>query len=146
MRLFSLPWVYKLAGNRDLAFVGKGAMVSHIPAALDQIIHQGRAPSCFMTHLIFNGHLRGMDEANLPPSLMQFACLYNHHPHNLSGINNVLQALERTGIAYLLVCCRKGDAVYQALKKYSINTYGYYILTDFPVKREDSVVMNVRCL
>lgn len=78
--------------------------------------------------------------------LLQFACLFNHHPGNISGINSVLEALEKEGIGYLLVCCRKRDAVYRALQKYSINTYGYYILTDFPVKRKDSVMMDVRCL
>lgn len=77
---------------------------------------------------------------------LQFACLYNHQPHNLSGINSVLQELENTGIDYLLVCCRKRDAIYRTLQKYSINTYGYYILTDFPVRRRDRVTIDVRCL
>lgn len=69
--LFSLSWVYKAAGNRDAAFVGRGAVVSHIPAALDRIIRQGKARSSFMIHLIFRGHLRDMDPADLPLSLQK---------------------------------------------------------------------------
>lgn len=71
MHLFSQSWVYKAAGNRDAAFVGKRAAVGHIPAALDRIIRQGKALSCFMVHLIFKGDLRGMAPADLPPSLQK---------------------------------------------------------------------------
>ena len=58
-------------GNRDIAFVGKGADISYIPGSLDRIIYNGEAASCFMTHLIFKGHLREMNDADIPPSLQK---------------------------------------------------------------------------
>jgi S-adenosylmethionine:diacylglycerol 3-amino-3-carboxypropyl transferase len=70
-QIFSLKWIYKLWGNKDLAFVGKGADIARIPAALDQIVYNGEAASCFMAHLIFNGHLREMKEKSLPLSLQK---------------------------------------------------------------------------
>lgn len=70
-RLFSWKWIYTMWGNRDIAFVGKGADISYIPGSLDRIIYNGEAASCFMTHLIFKGHLREMNDADLPPSLQK---------------------------------------------------------------------------
>ena len=70
-QLFSLKWIYRLWGNKDLAFVGRGADIARIPAALDQIVYNGEAGSCFMAHLIFKGHLRDMKEKSLPPSLQK---------------------------------------------------------------------------
>jgi len=70
-RLFSLKWIYKLWGNKDLAFVGRGADIARIPAALDKIVYNGEAASCFMAHLIFKGHLREMKETSLPLSLQK---------------------------------------------------------------------------
>ena len=69
MRIFSQRWIYKAWGNKDVAFVGDDSFIRHIPDALDQTIRRGDAASSFITHLIFNGHLRDMKEENLPPSL-----------------------------------------------------------------------------
>ena len=71
MRLFSQRWIYKAWGNKDVAFVGEDSIIRHIPDALDRIMRRGDAPSCFMTHLIFRGHLRDMKEEDLPPSLQE---------------------------------------------------------------------------
>jgi len=70
-RLFSWKWIYTMWGNRDIAFVGKGAEISYIPGSLDRVIYDGEASSCFMTHLIFKGHLREMSDGDLPPSLQK---------------------------------------------------------------------------
>ena len=70
-RLFSLRWIYKIWGNKDVAFVSKNSAIGHIPAALNEIIYKEEAASCFMAHLIFNGHLREMQEKDLPPSLQR---------------------------------------------------------------------------
>ncbi|MBE7171135.1 MAG: GNAT family N-acetyltransferase [Williamsia sp.] len=77
---------------------------------------------------------------------LRFACLYNHDAQNIKGINDVLEELEHQAINYLLVGCRKGDVIYRALEKQSINTYGYYVLADFPLNKKDKVTIDVRCL
>lgn len=74
------------------------------------------------------------------------ATLYNHHAGNIHNINTVLEQLEKLGIHYLMVCCRKHDCIYNALKKSSVNTYGYYILSDFPLTKKDGVTIDARCL
>lgn len=78
--------------------------------------------------------------------VMEFATLYNHTENNMANMNTVLEHLEAKGKKYLLVCCCKNDSIYDYLKKYSINTYGYYILSDFPLKGKDEVTLDVRCL
>ena len=70
---FSKKWIYKLWGNKDTAFIGRGASLERIPAALDFLIKSGQAASSFITHLIFKGHLRDMKESNLPVSLQKQA-------------------------------------------------------------------------
>lgn len=67
--LFSQTWIYKTWGNKDSAFIGKGARSRIIPGALDNMIRNGKANSSFMAHLIFKGHLQHMEEKDLPPSL-----------------------------------------------------------------------------
>ena len=78
--------------------------------------------------------------------ILEFATLYNHTAKTIPYINEVLEQLERNNIHYLLVCCRKNDVIYQALKRQSINTYGYYIMADFTLKKEDEITIDVRCL
>jgi len=78
--------------------------------------------------------------------IMLVATLYNHTAHNIESINNVLDYLDKKDIKYLLVCCRKKDSIYNYLKKYSINSYGYYILSDFLLSDKDEVGMDIRCL
>jgi len=69
--VFSWQWIYRAWGNKDGAFVGKGADTAQIPNALDQIFRNNEAPTCLMAHLIFKGHLRDMREEDLPPSLQK---------------------------------------------------------------------------
>jgi len=78
--------------------------------------------------------------------VMEFATLFNHTEQNISSINEVLLNLEAKEKKFLLVCCRKGDSVYNHLKSYSINTYHYYMLTDFALSKKDKLAIDVRCL
>ena len=77
---------------------------------------------------------------------MSFATLFDHSRDNIHRLNEVLESLCERGVKYLLVCCRKKDAIYQYLENYSINSYGYYILSDFPLRTTDEVTLDVRCL
>jgi S-adenosylmethionine:diacylglycerol 3-amino-3-carboxypropyl transferase len=67
--LFSRRWVYRLFRNHDPAFVGSGARLALIPAAINETITAGEAYTSFMTHLIFRGQLDRMLPADLPPSM-----------------------------------------------------------------------------
>jgi GNAT superfamily N-acetyltransferase len=78
--------------------------------------------------------------------IMEFVTLFDHTEHNIGQINEVLDHLQGMDKKFLLVCCRKGDSIYQYLNKYSINTYGYCMATDFPLSGSDGVTMDVRCL
>lgn len=80
--LFSKKWAYWFMGNRDDAFVGKGCQVSRIPQGLQTLLDENRLGKSFMAHLIFKGHLREMEPANLPPSLQ---------PHLLLNVQKALQ-------------------------------------------------------
>jgi len=71
MHLFAKRWVYRFWGNKDIAFISKDADTARIPAALNEVMYNTEAPSCFMAHLVFKGHLQDMPEAWLPPSLQQ---------------------------------------------------------------------------
>jgi len=77
---------------------------------------------------------------------ISFATLYDHTPDRISGINEVLEQLETSGIRQLLVCCRKNDYIYSVLKNYSINTYSYCLVSDFSLDENDKVTIDVRCL
>ena len=68
---FSRKWIYRLMGNRDVAFIGDGADVRIIPDALTSMIDGRRASASFLLHLIFKGHLRDMSSPALPPSLQE---------------------------------------------------------------------------
>jgi S-adenosylmethionine:diacylglycerol 3-amino-3-carboxypropyl transferase len=68
---FSQRWVYRLMGNKDMAFISTDASVGQIPATLTRLMGEGRARASFITHLVFNGHLREMEESDLPPSLKE---------------------------------------------------------------------------
>ncbi|MHA4842912.1 DUF3419 family protein [Flavitalea antarctica] len=70
-QLFSFKIVYLVFGNRDVAFTGSSSELRRIPAAMDKIIQNGKASSCFMTHLVFKGHLLDMCQEELPPSLQK---------------------------------------------------------------------------
>lgn len=78
--------------------------------------------------------------------ILSFATLYNHNPQNILGINEVLLNLEANGITHLLVCCRKYDSIYKILRSNSINQYGYHIVSDFPLNKNDKLTIDARCL
>lgn len=68
---FSQKWVYRLFGNKDLAFISTDARNKNIPEAITKIISEGKANSNFMMHLIFKGSLKEMNEEQLPFSLQK---------------------------------------------------------------------------
>ena len=70
-KIYSFRWIYKLWGNKDVAFVSPDADTAYIPDALNEVIYKNESASCFMMHLVFKGHLRSMDEKALPPSLQR---------------------------------------------------------------------------
>ena len=70
-QVFSYKMVYRLFGNRDIAFTGSSAELERIPAALDKIIQNEKASSSFIAHLVFKGHLSEMTQMELPPSLQE---------------------------------------------------------------------------
>jgi S-adenosylmethionine:diacylglycerol 3-amino-3-carboxypropyl transferase len=69
--IFSQIWIYKLWGNKDIAFIGSGSSNEQIPSAIENIIYSGKARSSFIVHLIFKGHLQEMAEKDLPLSLQK---------------------------------------------------------------------------
>lgn len=77
---------------------------------------------------------------------LSFATLYNHSPTTISRINTILETLQKEGVNQLLVCCCKGDSIYNSLKKKSINTYPYCLVSDFELKPTDKLTIDVRCL
>lgn len=78
--------------------------------------------------------------------VLSFATLFNHTAQNLDSIPSILEELKQKDIGYLLVCCKKNDITYQYLRRHSINTYKYNMITDFPIQESDSVAIDVRCL
>lgn len=78
--------------------------------------------------------------------VISFATLYNHTCNNITGINTILEELEKQGLKYLLVCCKKHDPVYKYLITKSINTYSYYLMSDFNITNKDNLAIDVRCL
>jgi hypothetical protein len=78
--------------------------------------------------------------------IITFATLFNHTQKNIIYVNDLLSELESSGINYLMVCCKKNDAIFNALKSSAINCMEYYMLCDFPVNKTDEVTIDVRCL
>jgi S-adenosylmethionine:diacylglycerol 3-amino-3-carboxypropyl transferase len=99
-QIFSHKMVYRLFGNRDVAFTGSSAQLERIPLALNKIIQNGKASSCFMTHLVFKGHLLEMDQKELPPSLQKNVLavikerLFNHEIQINYRVADLLQFLQ----------------------------------------------------
>lgn len=77
---------------------------------------------------------------------IKFATLFNHTPENVLGVNEVLEDLSKNCVHFLMVCCRRNDCVFHTLKKISINSYSYYLVTDFHLSEKDAVTLDVRCL
>lgn len=78
--------------------------------------------------------------------ILSFVTLYGHTPGNIGSINTILEDVERKGIRQLLVCCRKGDHIYRALKNIAINCYSYCLVTDFRISNNDRINIDIRCL
>lgn len=98
--IFSFRFIYKLWGNKDIAFVSNDAVVKQIPSALNTLVNDGALHSCFMAHLIFKGHMGEMTQADVPPSLQKeilekiksriaspFLSIHYHHSDVLSFVN-----------------------------------------------------------
>lgn len=100
-KLFSVRWMYKAYGNRDEAFTGHCAETNLIPAALTKTIRDKKAPSSFMMHLIFKGHLRDMEEKFLPPSLNRLVLSRVKQRLNEQSIQIHYQETD------MLSCCKK---------------------------------------
>jgi hypothetical protein len=92
--------------------------------------------------------LKLKNSASIPSEgrILSFATLYNIDQYNIHEIEMVMQDLKNNNIEFLMVCCQKNDWIYQYFKPYSIDEYGYYIISDFPLKRSDEVTIDVRCL
>jgi len=71
LNLFSFRAIYRIAGNKDMAFVSKDAQVNYIAEGLKQLSNPNKMHRCFMAHLIFKGNLHDMDDTDLPPSVRQ---------------------------------------------------------------------------
>jgi GNAT superfamily N-acetyltransferase len=84
----------------------------------------------------------------LPKEKQEMTCatLFDHSAANIIHVAEVLESLRAQGIGFLSVCCRRKDGIYNYLKKYSINTYPYYLLADFPLDQQDKITVDVRCL
>ena len=86
--------------------------------------------------------------SNIPDKdeIISFATLFNHTSDNIHLLNEILEDLKNKEIKYLQVCCQKNDTIYRYLKNSSINTYKYYLVSDFSLKNKQSVTLDVRCL
>lgn len=67
--VFSLRWPYMVFGNRDIAFIAPDADIKRIPEGLHQLITEKKASDSYITHLIFEGHLRNLPAKTACPSL-----------------------------------------------------------------------------
>lgn len=92
--------------------------------------------------------LRPARFAGLPQEedVLSLATLYDHASENIDSVNEILEHLQREGIGQLLVCCRKNDTMYKTFRNKAIHEYGYYLVSDFKLDRDDQVVIDVRCL
>jgi len=61
-------------------------------------------------------------------------------------LDSYLPALAQQGIDYLLVCCRRGDRLYQQLQPSSIYTYDYYLIGNHDFSQNQAITLDVRCL
>lgn len=114
LRIFSFRFIYKLWGNKDIAFISPDAVVKQIPSALNELVEDGALQSCFMAHLIFRGHVRGMKLAEIPPSLqnevlkkvksrMASSSLSIHYHHaDVSGFINTHKGTLQEPVFYSL--------------------------------------------
>ncbi len=78
--------------------------------------------------------------------IVSFACLYNNNTENIHLIDEVLTFLKSIKVNTLVVCCKKNDLMWKALKPFAIHSMPSYILADFPIHHDDTVTIDVRCL
>ncbi|HAD13417.1 MAG TPA: hypothetical protein DCF33_13400 [Saprospirales bacterium] len=95
--LFARRFTYRLFGLRDMAFIGRGADLAAIPAAMQQSMEEDRVQQSCLFHLVMNGHLRAMPPEHQPPSFQ---------PVVLERIKEVL-AGRRLCIHYVLADARE---------------------------------------
>ncbi|HSF44987.1 MAG TPA: DUF3419 family protein [Chitinophagaceae bacterium] len=69
--LFSSRWIFKLTGNRDISFTGKGANNKKISEGLEYILKEKGVRESYIFHLIFRGTLNTISEIHLPISLQR---------------------------------------------------------------------------
>jgi hypothetical protein len=74
------------------------------------------------------------------------ATIFNLNRENIIHINDALESLDNNDVNYLNVICRKNDPVYTVLKTYSLFAYNNYIVADFPLRPNDRITLDVRCL
>lgn len=68
-KIFSNSWVFRLSGNKDLAFISSDAQCQYIPQGLQSVMDENLVNQSFMFHLVFKGNLKEMNSEALPPSL-----------------------------------------------------------------------------
>ncbi len=95
--LFARRFTYRLFGLRDMAFIGRGADLAAIPAAMQQSMEEDRVQQSCLFHLVMNGHLRAMPPEHQPPSFQ---------PEVLQRIKEVLTG-RRLYIHYVLADARE---------------------------------------
>lgn len=74
------------------------------------------------------------------------AIIFNLNSENIRHINEALEYLDKNGVNYLNVVCRKNDHVYARLKTYSIFDHDHYLVADFPIQPTDNITIDVRCI
>ena len=91
--------------------------------------------------------LRG-PQAALPQqgSVLRMAALFRFSEAQPVQLDSYLPALAQQGIDYLLVCCRRGDRLYQQLQPSSIYTYDYYLIGNHDFSQNQAITLDVRCL
>ena len=92
--------------------------------------------------------LRGPQALPLPQQgdELRMAALFRFSESQLAQLDSHLPALAQQGIDYLLVCCRRGDRIYQQLQPSSIYTYDYYLIGNHDFSQNQSITLDVRCL
>ena len=69
--IFKYRISYRLMGNRDPAFIQKGADSPLVGQALQELFGKNEQSNSFFVHLLFKGHLRDMPREALPDSLSE---------------------------------------------------------------------------
>ncbi len=57
----------------------------------------------------------------------------------------ILDLLQKAGVNYLIVVCKKNSELYRTLKPKAINAYPYLLVSTFPIHENDELVVDARC-